>query len=62
MNTMMKHSLDGTVKSRIRKDGTIEGLSMSCTLDAGAYLTVSRGYASTIGEKIAKVYLSLIHI
>ena len=56
VNTMMKHSLDGTVKSRIRKDGTIEGLSMSCTLDAGAYLTVSRGYASTIGEKIAKVY------
>ena len=56
VNTMMKHSLDGTVKSKIRKDGTIAGLSMSCTLDAGAYLTVSRGYASTIGEKIAKVY------
>ena len=56
INTMMKHNLDGVVESKISKDGKIKGLSLSCCLDAGAYLTVSQGYASTIGEKIAKVY------
>lgn len=56
VNTMMKHSMDGTVESKIRKDGTIEGISFSCELDAGAYLTVSRDYAATIGEKLGKVY------
>lgn len=56
VNTMMKHSMDGTVESKIKKDGTIVGISFSCELDAGAYLTVSRDYAATIGEKLGKVY------
>lgn len=56
VNSMMKHSLDGTVESKVTEDGKIVGVSMSCQLDAGAYLTVSKGYAATIGEKIAKVY------
>lgn len=56
VNTMMKHSLDGCVESRVSRDGKILGVSLSCELDAGAYLTVSKSYASTIGEKIAKVY------
>lgn len=56
VNTMMKHSLDGEVISKVNRDGTIVGVSLSCVLDAGAYLTVSDAYLSTIGEKIAKVY------
>lgn len=56
VNTMMKHSMDGAVESKIRKDGTIVGISLTCELDAGAYLTVSRDYAATIGEKLGKVY------
>lgn len=56
VNTMMKHSVDARVESKVQPDGTILGLSLSCRLDAGAYLTVSRDYASTIGEKINKVY------
>ena len=56
VNTMMKHSLDADVESKVSSDGVIQGLSLSCRLDAGAYLTVSRNYVSTIGEKINKVY------
>lgn len=56
VNTMMKHSLDGVVESKLRADGTIAGLSVSCELDGGAYLTVSRDYAANIGEKLGKVY------
>lgn len=56
VSTMMKHSMDGSVESKIKKDGTIVGISFSCELDAGAYLTVSRDYATTIGEKLGKVY------
>lgn len=56
VNTMMKHSLDATVQSKITPDGVIQGVSLSATLDAGAYLTVSQDYASTIGEKLNKVY------
>lgn len=56
VNTMMKHSLDAEVHSKVDPDGTIHALSLSCTLDAGSYLTVSRDYAGTIGEKIGKVY------
>lgn len=56
VNTMMKHSLDAEVRSKVEPDGTIQALSLSCTLDAGAYLTVSRDYAGTIGEKMGKVY------
>lgn len=62
VNTMMKHSLDGIVESKIKSDGTIVGISVSCELDAGAYLTVSRDYAHTICEKLGKVYrMSDIH-
>ena len=56
VNTMMKHSLDAWVESKVAPDGAIQGLSLSCRLDAGAYLTVSRDYASTMGEKMNKVY------
>lgn len=56
VNTMMKHSADATVKSKVTPDGVIQGISLSCRLDAGAYLTVSRDYVGTIGEKINKVY------
>ena len=56
VNTMMKHSLDATVTSKVTPDGFIQGVSVSATLDAGAYLTVSRDYASTMGEKLNKVY------
>lgn len=56
VNSMMKHSLDGKVESKISSDGRILGVSLSCCLDAGAYLTVSPSYTSTIGEKIGKVY------
>lgn len=56
VNTMMKHSLDAEVSSKVEPDGTMRALSVSCTLDAGAYLTVSQDYANTIGEKIGKVY------
>ena len=56
VNTMMKHSLDAWAESKVTPDGTILGFSLSTRLDAGAYLTVSRDYASTIGEKINKVY------
>lgn len=56
VNTMMKHSVDAQVKSKVTADGVIQGVSLSCRLDAGAYLTVSRDYVSTIGEKINKVY------
>ncbi len=56
VNTMMKHSLDAEVKSKVNKDGTIVGVSVFCELDAGAYVTVSRSYADTIGGKLGKVY------
>lgn len=56
VNSMMKHSVDAVVESKVTREGKIKGLSMRCRLDAGAYLTVSQSYASTIGEKIAKVY------
>lgn len=56
VNTMMKHSLDAELESKVSADGMIHGISFSCTLDAGAYLTVSKDYANTIGGKINKVY------
>ena len=56
MNTMMKHSLDARVESKVLADGTITGLSMSVTMDAGAYLTVSQDYVGTMCAKIGKVY------
>lgn len=56
VNTMMKHSLDAWVESKVTAEGEIKGMSLSCRLDAGAYLTVSRDYTATIGEKINKVY------
>ncbi len=58
VNTIMKQSLDGVVESKVNADGTIQGLSVACTLDAGGYLTVSQGYADTIGSKIGNVYNS----
>lgn len=56
INTMMKHSLDGIVESKLTKEGIINGVSVSCVLDSGAYQSVSLGYAETIGKKLGKVY------
>lgn len=56
VNSMMKHSLDVKVESKVSPGGIMQGISMSYRLDAGAYLTVSQGYVATIGEKINKVY------
>ncbi len=58
VNTIMKQSLDGVVESKVNADGEIQGLSVSCTLDAGGYLTVSQGYADTIGTKLGMIYNS----
>ena len=56
VNTMMKHSLDAAMESKVNKDGKIQGFSVSCDIDAGGYLTVSQGYLATISEKLGKVY------
>ncbi len=56
INTMLKHSFDITVESKIHDDGIIEGLSVSAVLDSGAYQTISPSYVHTIGVKLGKVY------
>ncbi|MCR5371420.1 MAG: molybdopterin-dependent oxidoreductase [Clostridium sp.] len=55
-NSMMKHSMDFDVESRVRKDGTIEGVQIHTVLDAGAYMTVTPWYVSSVCEKSGKVY------
>lgn len=55
-NTMLKHSLDEWVESRITKEGKLLGLSFKVRLDSGAYQTVSPSYCRTIGGKLGKVY------
>lgn len=55
-NSMLKHSLDQHVETKVDADGTIKGFSMDVLMDSGAYLTVSPSYANTIGGKLGKVY------
>ena len=56
VNTMMKHSLTAEVESKFRKDGTIVGMSVDMTLDAGAYFTISPSYIRSISGKLGKIY------
>lgn len=56
INTMLKHSLDEHVESKVDKDGTIRGISVDILLDSGAYQTISQSYVRTIGGKLGKVY------
>lgn len=55
-DSMMKHNVDFDVETKMGEDGSILGLKMFITLDAGAYMATSLGYISTIAEKIGKVY------
>ncbi len=56
VNTMLKHSLDAKVESKVTKDGEVQGIKVDITLDSGAYQTISPSYTKTIGGKLGKVY------
>lgn len=56
VNTMMRHSLDAWVESKVHPDGTIEGTDIKVIMDAGAYQTITPSYCCTIGKKTGKVY------
>ena len=55
VNTMTKHSFDAVIESKVA-DGKLVGVSIDCNLDAGAYLTISKGYLATISHKLNMVY------
>lgn len=55
-NTMMKHSFTADLSSVVTPEGKISSISVDCTLDSGAYQTISPSYARGMGGKLAKVY------
>lgn len=56
VNTMMKHSFDAKLESKVDESGKLAGMSIFCETDSGAYLTISEGYLEHISHKMNTVY------
>ena len=54
--TVLKHPMKINIESKVEKDGKINGLKIDATLDAGAYATISPGYAHAMRMKLNRAY------
>ena len=56
VSTMMKHSFDARIQSKVDEEGKMTGLWIDCDMDAGGFLTITQGYLEHISHKMNMVY------